>query len=385
MCGIVGYVGTQNATPIIIDGLGRLEYRGYDSAGVAVIADDAIHLRRDVGKLSNLRRKIEADPISGQIGVGHTRWATHGVPAEHNAHPHISMNGDYVVVHNGIVENYLELREELIAEGVQFKSETDTEVIVHLIERLAANGARGNLTEATRQAALRIRGAHAIVVISRTTPDRLVALRIGNAGGVAVGLGEGENFVASDIPAILEHTRRMIFLESRQIATITADGVEIRTLENAPVQTETHTIAWDPISAAKGEYKHFMQKEIFEQPRSITDTIRGRVDFEHSEVLIPELNLSAAQARALTRMVTVACGTSYYSGLVGKFYIEHMARLHVEVDYGSEYRYRDPILDATTAVLAITQSGETVDTLAAMEEARPCSASSTPSAVRPCE
>ncbi len=370
MCGIVGYIGKQNATPIIIDGLGRLEYRGYDSAGVAVIQDGCIHLRRDVGKLANLRTKVQADPISGNIGIGHTRWATHGAPAERNAHPHLSMDGEFVVVHNGIVENYLELKHDLMTEGVKFKSDTDTEVIVQLIERFAHNGAHGNLTEATRKAVGYLRGAHAIVVMSRTKPDELVAVRIGNAGGVALGLGDGENFIASDIPAILEHTRRMIFLESRQMATLTANNIHIQTLDGQQVQAEIHNIAYDPITAAKGEFKHFMQKEIFEQARSLTDTIRGRVDFERGEVLLDDLNLTAEQAKALNRIVTVACGTSYYSGLIGKFFIEQMARLNVEVDYGSEYRYRDPIIDAQTAVLAITQSGETVDTLAAMEEAR---------------
>jgi glucosamine--fructose-6-phosphate aminotransferase (isomerizing) len=370
MCGIVAYIGPRDATPIILDGLQRLEYRGYDSAGVAVLREGTIRVRRDVGKLSNLRNLVQNDPISGPIGIGHTRWATHGVPVERNAHPHVSMDGEFVVVHNGIVENYLELREELMAEGITFKSDTDTEVIVQLIERFAKNGAQNNLAEATRAAVQMLRGAHAIVVMSQHNPDELVVVRIGNAGGVAIGLGEGENFIASDIPAILEHTRRMVFLESRQIATVSANGYHVQTLDGQPVATEIHTIAWDPVSAAKGEFKHFMQKEIFEQARSLTDTIRGRVDFERGSALLPDLHLSAEAARALTRLVTVACGTSYYSGLVGKFFIEHMARLSVEVDYGSEYRYRDPILDEHSAVLAITQSGETVDTLAAMEEAR---------------
>jgi glucosamine--fructose-6-phosphate aminotransferase (isomerizing) len=280
------------------------------------------------------------------------------------------MDGEFVVVHNGIVENYLELREELSAEGVEFKSETDTEVIVQLIARFAQDGAHGDVTEATRMAVQYLRGAHAIVVMSRQQPDRLVAVRIGNAGGTAIGLGDGENFIASDIPAILEQTRKMIFLESRQMATLTAQGCELQTLDGGAVRVQIHSIPWDPVSAAKGEYKHFMQKEIFEQARSLTDTIRGRVDFEREEAVLPELKLTADRAQAINRLVTVACGTSYYSGLVGKFYIEHMARLHVEVDYGSEYRYRDPIIDSKTAVLAITQSGETVDTLAAMEEAR---------------
>jgi glutamine---fructose-6-phosphate transaminase (isomerizing) len=370
MCGIVGYIGSRNATPLILDGLQRLEYRGYDSAGIAVVDEEQIKIRRDVGKLSNLRSRVESDPVGGPIGIGHTRWATHGVPAERNAHPHIGMNGDFVVVHNGIVENYLQLREELMAEGVEFKSETDTEVIVHLIERFAFDGAHRDITEATRRTIQLLKGAHAIVVMSRQQPDRLVAVRIGNAGGVALGLGEGENFVASDIPAILEHTRRMVFLESRQMATVTAHDFSVQAIDGKSTNVEVHDIAWDPVSAAKGEFKHFMQKEIFEQARSLTDTIRGRIDFERNEVVLPELNLSAEQAKAFTRLVTVACGTSYYSGLVGKFFIEHMARLSVEVDYGSEYRYRDPIIDERTAVLAITQSGETVDTLAAMEEAR---------------
>lgn len=368
MCGIVGYIGLRDATRLILDGLQRLEYRGYDSAGIAVLNGKGIEIRRDVGKLSNLRERVAASPISGDVGIGHTRWATHGAPAERNAHPHLSMNGEFVVVHNGIVENYLELREELIAEGVRFDSDTDTEVIVQLIERFAAMG--DDITEITRQAVARLRGAHAIVVMSRHQPDRIIAVRIGNAGGVAVGLGDDDNFIASDIPAILEHTRRMIFLESRQMATVCADSVMVQSLDGEPVQPETHVIAWDPVSAAKGEYKHFMQKEIAEQARSVTDAIGGRIDFENHEVLLPDLNLDAKRAQSLSRLVIVACGTSYYSGLVGKFFIERIARIPVEVDYGSEYRYRDPLIDERSAVLAITQSGETVDTLAAMEEAR---------------
>ena len=371
MCGIVGYIGTRSATSIILDGLQRLEYRGYDSAGIAVIdPETCIHIRRDVGKLANLRDSIALHPLEGRTGIGHTRWATHGVPAERNAHPHISMYGDYVVVHNGIVENYLELRDELRAEGVRFSSDTDTEVIVHLIERHACNGAKHDLAEATRRAVSQLRGAHAIVVLSRRSPDVLVAVRLGNAGGVAIGLGEGEHFIASDIPAILEYTRRMLFLESQHLAIVRADGYHIQALDGHAVQLPVHEIPWDSVSAVKGEYAHFMQKEIFEQPRSITDTLRGRIDFEAQAVVLPELNLDAERARSLRRLVTVACGTSYFSGLVGKFYIERLARLHVEVDYGSEYRYRDPIVDDDTALLAITQSGETVDTLAAMEEGR---------------
>ncbi|MBK8027846.1 MAG: glutamine--fructose-6-phosphate transaminase (isomerizing) [Chloroflexi bacterium] len=369
MCGIVGYVGAGNATPIIVEGLARLEYRGYDSAGVAVVQNGCVEVRRDVGKLSNLRARLDSSPIAGTIGIGHTRWATHGVPAEHNAHPHISMDGEFVVVHNGIVENYLELREELSAEGVVFSSETDTEVIVQLVARFAEDGAHGDVAEATRLAVQHLRGAHAIVVMSRRQPDRLVVVRIGNAGGVTLGIGQGEMYIASDIPAILEHTRQMIFLESRQMAVVTADGYKVTTLDGAPVHTVVHDVPYDPVSAAKSEYRHFMQKEIFEQARSVTDTLSGRVDFDHEMIRLPDLNLTEERARALRKLVTVACGTSYFSGLVGKFYIEQIARLNVEVDYGSEFRYRNPIVDDLTAVLAITQSGETVDTLAAVEEA----------------
>jgi glucosamine--fructose-6-phosphate aminotransferase (isomerizing) len=368
MCGIVGYIGSKAATPIILDGLQRLEYRGYDSAGVAVLENGDISIRRAVGKLHNLRTAVDSSPTNGHIGIGHTRWATHGEPTEYNAHPHLSMHGDFVVVHNGIVENYLELRSELKAEGVTFASDTDTEVIVQLIERLSGSGL--DLAEATRQAVKHLRGAHGIVVMSRKEPNKLIAVRIGNAGGVVIGLGKDEMYIASDIPAIHMHTRHMIFLESRQIATITADGYSIQNLDGDTLELEVIHIPYDPVSAVKGEYKHFMQKEIFEQPRSLTDTIRGRIDFDHHTVHLPDMNLSEELARRIQHLITVACGTSYYSGLVGKYYIEHMARLRVEVDYGSEYRYRNPILDKDTALLAITQSGETVDTLAAVEEVR---------------
>ncbi|MCS6871892.1 MAG: glutamine--fructose-6-phosphate transaminase (isomerizing) [Anaerolineae bacterium] len=368
MCGIVGYIGQKDATPIVLSGLKRLEYRGYDSAGIAVLYNGAIERRRDVGKLENLERRVANEPISGSVGIGHTRWATHGQPSERNAHPHVSNDGQFVVVHNGIVENYLELRERLKAQGVHFDSETDTEVIVHLVAHYAAEGC--DLTEATRLACLQLRGAHAIVVMSSRYPDRLVAVRIGNAGGVTLGIGQGEMYIASDIPAILEYTRRLVFLESRQMATVTANGYSVQTLDKVPVDAAIHEIAWDPVSAARGEYRHFMQKEIFEQGRSLTDTIRGRISFEDGHVTLSDLRLSQDEARRLKRIAIVACGTSAHAGLVGKFMIEALARIPVEVDYGSEYRYRDPVLDSDCAVLAITQSGETVDTLAAMEEAR---------------
>jgi glucosamine--fructose-6-phosphate aminotransferase (isomerizing) len=368
MCGIVGYVGPRAATELIYNGLKRLEYRGYDSAGVAVLQQGKIAVRRDVGKLGNLGRLLDERPTNGHIGVGHTRWATHGVPSARNSHPHTSMNGDVVVVHNGIVENFLDLRKELQAEGVTFASDTDTECIVHLIARYMDWG--NDLAEATRLAVHHLRGAHAIVALSAREPDRLVAVRIGNAGGVTLGIGKGEMFVASDIPAILEHTRDMVFLESHQMAVVRADAYKVQTTEGEPVDAQVHSISWDPVSAAKGEYRHFMQKEIFEQARTITDTIRGRVDFEEGRVCLPNLTLTEDEARGLSRLVIASCGTSAYSGLVGKFMIEHLARLSVEVDYASEFRYRTPILNGDSVVLAITQSGETVDTLAAMEEAR---------------
>jgi len=368
MCGIVGYVGPRAATPLIVEGLRRLEYRGYDSAGLAVIQDGHIAVRRNVGKLSGLEQELQEKPVVGQIGIGHTRWATHGRPSRDNAHPHTDCTGHLVVVHNGIVENFLSLRHELIAQGHRFTSDTDTEVIAHLIERELSAGV--SLDEAVRQALRQIKGAHGIVVMSDQYPDRLVAARIGNAGGVTLGLGEGEMFVASDMPAILEHTRRMVFLESREMAVVTAEGAHCFTLDGHPIQKEIYTVPWDPVSAAKGEYKHFMQKEIYEQARSITDTIRGRVDFEKGDVVLDDVGLTEAEIRQFNRVVIVACGTSAYAGLVGKFMLEALARLPVEVDYGSEFRYRDPLVDEQTLVVTITQSGETVDTLAAMEEAR---------------
>lgn len=368
MCGIVGYIGSKTSTDIILDGLQRLEYRGYDSAGIAVLEEGEISIRRAVGKLHNLRTTVTGSPTNGHIGIGHTRWATHGEPTEYNAHPHLSMYGDFVVVHNGIVENYLELRADLKAEGVEFRSETDTEVIVQLIERLSSSGV--SLEDATLQTVKQLRGAHGIVVMSRNEPDKLIAVRIGNAGGVVIGIGEDETYIASDIPAIHQYTRDMVFLESRQMAVISAGSFTIKDLDGNVLEPELHHIPYDPVSAVKGEYKHFMQKEIFEQARSLTDTIRGRIDFDHHTVNLPDMNLTEEVAKRINHLVTVACGTSYYSGLVGRYFVEHMARLHVSVEYGSEYRYSEPIIDDLTAMLAITQSGETVDTLAAIEAGR---------------
>jgi glucosamine--fructose-6-phosphate aminotransferase (isomerizing) len=386
MCGIVGYIGDQDATAIILNGLKRLEYRGYDSAGLAVIENGHIKVRREVGKLSQLSALVSESPLHGKIGIGHTRWATHGEPSARNAHPHQGMTGDVVVVHNGIVENYLELREELASEGVKFNSDTDTEVIVHIVERYLSQNT--TLAEAARKALTHLKGAHGIVLMSAREPDKIVAARIGNAGGVVVGLGDPlknhpngkvnrshsprfrEMFVASDLPAILEHTRRVIFLESRQMAVISLEGVSLQTLEGQSIQPIIQTISWDPVAAEKGEYRHFMHKEIHEQVRSLTDTIAGRVDFEEGSIRLPELHLTTEKARSIQKIIITACGTAAHAGMVGKVLIEHIARIPVEVDIASEFRYRDPIVDENTAVLAISQSGETADTLAAMEEAR---------------
>ncbi|HLF27400.1 MAG TPA: glutamine--fructose-6-phosphate transaminase (isomerizing) [Anaerolineae bacterium] len=368
MCGIVGYVGARDATPIIFNGLKRLEYRGYDSAGIAVIDKGRIALRREAGKIDSLGALLQAEPMHGSTGIGHTRWATHGGVNQANAHPHLDCTGKLVVVHNGIVENFLALRQELQAKGHTFKSETDTEVIVHLVEQYLRDGAA--FEEAARLTLNRLQGAQAVVLLHHDWPDRLIASRIGNAGGITLGLGQGEMFLASDMPAILDYTREMIFIESRQMATVLRDGVKLATLAGEPIELPVQHVPYDPVTAAKGEYTHFMQKEIFEQARSITDTIRGRADFERGTVELPELNLPPEAVRAIDKIFSVACGTSWHAALVGKYMIESLARVPVEVDYGSEVRYRNPIIDARTAVLAIAQSGETVDTLAAMEAAR---------------
>ena len=368
MCGIVGYVGPRDAVSIILNGLKRLEYRGYDSAGVAVINGGQIEVRRDAGKLSQLIDLVSKSPLTGAPGIGHTRWATHGAPSARNAHPHVGSTGKVVVVHNGIVENFLEIKDELVTEGVNFLSETDTETIVHLAEHHQATGI--NFVEAARRTFKQIDGANVVLLMSVDEPDKIVTARIGNAGGVVIGLGENENFIASDIPAILEHTRKVIFLESRQMAIVTRDSVRIETLEGLEVKPEIHTIAWDAVAAEKGEYRHFMQKEIHEQVRALTDTLAGRVDFKEGRIRLPELNLTPELAKRIHRIYITACGTAAYAGMVGKYLIEKIARIPVEVVIGSEFRYSDPIVDENTVVLAISQSGETADTLAAMEEGR---------------
>lgn len=368
MCGIVGYIGDKDATPIILNGLKRLEYRGYDSAGIALIENGKITVRRDAGKLAKLEALVKEQPLHGHVGIGHTRWATHGEPNARNAHPHIGTTGEIVLVHNGIVENYLSLREELVAEGVQFNSDTDTETIVHLIEKYYS--VYGDLQQAVKKALLAIKGAHGIVVMSSREPDRIIAARIGNAGGVVLGIGEGEMYIASDLPAILEHTRRVVFLESSQMAIIKKDSYQIEYLNGKKSKPVEQIVSWDPIAAEKGKYRHFMLKEMHEQVRSLTDTIAGRVDFDDYRITLPELNLGVEGAKTIEKIFITACGTAAHAGMVGKIMIEHIARIPVEVMVASEFRYADPIINKNTVVLAISQSGETADTLAAMDEGR---------------
>jgi len=365
MCGIVGYVGGRPAVPIILDGLRRLEYRGYDSAGIAVL-DPANRLlvRRASGKLRNLEDVIRVDPLEGSFGVGHTRWATHGRPTEENAHPHRDCHGDLVVVHNGIIENYLELKAQLQQEGHRFQTETDTEVIAHLIEKHFT----GSLEEAVRQAVRQLRGVFAIAVLSRKDPGKIVAARMGPPA--VVGLGDGEYFVASDVPAILSHTRDVFFLADGDLAVITSEGVRLSNFDGQPVKRQVTHILWDPIMAEKGGYKHFMLKEIFEQPRAVRDTIVGRVELETGSVFLDEMDISPDEFRSFRQVKIVACGTSWHAALAGKFMIEKLTRLPVEVDYGSEFRYRDPILGPDVLTVVISQSGETADTLAAQREAK---------------
>ena len=371
MCGIVGYVGPKDVVTVILEGLRRLEYRGYDSAGIAVgSAGHGLELRRAPGKLRNLEEVIRQHPLHGSYGIGHTRWATHGRPTEENAHPHRDCSGRIVVVHNGIVENYLELKRELAEEGHTFVTETDTEVIAHLIEQelrsAESSGKTMLLEEGVRRAARRLTGAYAISVISADTPDTIVSAR--NGPPVVVGLGEGESFVASDVPGILHHTRMMYFLADGDVAVVTAQGVKFTNLAGDPVERKVEKILWDPIQAEKGGYKHFMLKEIFERPRSVRDTTLGRISLETGEVFLGEMKITDDQFRVATQVNIAACGTSWHSALAGKYMIERLARVPTEVDYASEYRYRDPIADPRALGLLITQSGETADTLAAQRE-----------------
>jgi glucosamine--fructose-6-phosphate aminotransferase (isomerizing) len=365
MCGIVGYVGKRKAVPILVDGLRRLEYRGYDSAGVAVVTEDGrLEVRRAEGKLRHLEEALRINPIEGIYGIGHTRWATHGRPSEENAHPHRDCKGNIVVVQNGIIENYLELKHELQSEGHAFLSETDTEVIAHLVEKHYD----GDLVRAVREAVARLRGIFAMGILSTGEPQKIVAVRSGPPA--VVGLGDDEYFLASDVPAILGHTRDIIFLADGDLAVLTPEGVTLTDFGGRPIKREVQHILWDPIMAEKGGYKHFMLKEIFEQPRAVRDTMLGRVGQESGRIFTGEMDLTSEDLAAFDQVKIIACGTSWHAALAGKFMVEQLARLPVEVDYGSEFRYRNPILGERTLTVLISQSGETADTLAAQREVK---------------
>ena len=362
MCGIVGYIGNRDATEIIVEGLRKLEYRGYDSAGVAVIKDGKTDIRRAVGKLGNLDKLLKERPLKGSIGIGHTRWATHGRPSEENAHPH-EVDG-VTVVHNGIIENYVELKQRLISQGRKFKSETDTEIMAHLVA-VEVGGGKG-LTEAVRAALAEVRGAYAFVIQYEKEPNKIITAK--SASPIVVGVGQGEMFIASDIPALLSHTREVIFLEDGHMAVVTQDGYAISTIAGQPVAVKPRHIDWSPVMAEKAGHKHFMHKEIFEQPVAVADTIRGRVSMDDASVHLEGVSLG--DPKKMRRLVIVACGTSFHAALAGKFMIEQLARIPVECDLASEFRYRQPVIDHETGVLAVSQSGETADTLAAIKEAK---------------
>ena len=373
MCGIIGYLGPKEVVPILLGGLRRLEYRGYDSAGVAVVRNGRIERRRSAGKLVNLEQAIDKQPLEGLYGVGHTRWATHGRPTEENAHPHQDCTGNIVVVHNGIIENYLDIKREMQRLGHKFVTETDSEVIAHLLEHematdAQAGGRPGHLEDAARRVLLQIRGLFAFVAISTDDPEKIVGVR--NGPPIVVGLGDGEFFVASDTPAILSHTRDVVFLGDEEMAVITRGGVVFTNFAGTPVSKATQRVLWDPVMAEKAGYRHFMLKEIFEQPRAAEETLLGRVSLETGQVFLEEIAITEEDLRGITKVALIACGTSWHAALVGKFLIERFAGLPVEVDYGSEYRYRDFIVDRHTLMVIITQSGETADTLAALREAR---------------
>jgi len=364
MCGIIGYIGSKPVVPVLIDGLRRMEYRGYDSAGVALVNPKGIELRRSAGKLINLENAIRTEPIDGVYGVGHTRWATHGRPTEENAHPHRDCTGKIVVVHNGIIENYLELKHELQGQGHVFKTETDTEIVAHLVEReMKTDG----LENAVRRALKVMRGMFALVLVSVDDPEKIVAVR--NGPPIVVGLGDNEFFVASDIPAILSHTRDVVFLGDEEMAVITRSGVVFTDYNGREVSKTTQRVLWDPIAAEKGGYKHFMLKEIYEQPTAARDTILGRVSLDRGEIFFEDLHIPAEKLKSLRKVIILACGTSWHAGLVGKYMLEALAHVPVEVEYGSEYRYRNPIVAPNELAIVITQSGETADTRAALHEA----------------
>ncbi len=365
MCGIVGYLGAKPVVPVLLGALRRLEYRGYDSTGIALVAAGRIEVRRSAGKIDRLERALRNEPVDGDYGVGHTRWATHGRPTEENAHPHRDCSGTVVVVHNGIIENYLELKRELQQAGHGFETETDTEVVAHLVE---SELARDGIEHAVRRALHKLRGRFGMVLVHAADPHKIVAVR--NGPPIVVGIGDDEFLVASDIPAILDHTRDVVFLGDREMAVMTRGGVEFTDFAGGAVSKATQRIQWDPVMAEKAGYKHFMLKEIFEQPWALQETVLGRVSEERARVFLGELEIPDSTLREVEQVVLVACGTSWHAALVGKFLIEQLARVRVEVDYGSEFRYRDPIVGDRTLAVVITQSGETADTLAALREAR---------------
>ncbi|WP_195576547.1 glutamine--fructose-6-phosphate transaminase (isomerizing) [Paenibacillus sp. 1001270B_150601_E10] len=370
MCGIVGYIGTRNSQEVLLEGLSRLEYRGYDSAGIAVMTSEGLEIRKAEGRLANLAGQLEGEPLTGEVGIGHTRWATHGKPSDENSHPHTDVTMKFSVVHNGIIENYLELKEELMAEGVVFRSETDTEVISHLIAREY----QGDLVKAVQHAIRHLRGAFALGVLTEHEPDRLVAVRC--ASPLVIGIGEGENFIGSDIPAILQYTRRVYILNDNEMAVLTKDAVDLMTIEGNSISREMIVVDWDALTAEKGGYDHFMLKEINEQPKAYRDTMRGRLREGLAGVKLPELKMITHERLCEIRNVhIVACGTAYHAGLVGRSLIEHNVKIPVETDVASEYRYRNPIITPNTLVIVVSQSGETADTLAALREAKRCGAS----------
>ena len=364
MCGIVGYVGDNQAAPFLLEGLSKLEYRGYDSAGIAVYDGENVRVEKSVGRLASLKEKIEGDIPKGVLGIGHTRWATHGRPSDRNAHPHSDCSGDFVVVHNGIIENYLALKEELIEQGHSFKSETDTEVVAHLLESVYHGDFRGAVQEVLR----RVEGSYSLVFLSKRHPDCLICTKKDNP--LVIGLGEGENFIASDIPAIIQRTRRTFIMNDGEVAVVRKDSIEITNRRGEPVTKKVFEVNWNAEAAEKGGYEHFMLKEIHEQPKAVRDTMSQRIAKDGSSILMEELKWTADYLNSFNKVYIVACGTAYHAGLVGKFYMEKLARIMVEVDLASEFRYREPIVDENTLLIVVSQSGETSDTLAALKESK---------------
>lgn len=364
MCGIVGYVGTREAADFLLDGLAKLEYRGYDSAGIAVYDQDRITVRKKMGRLINLLQEIKEHPVSGTIGIGHTRWATHGGPSDINSHPHTDMNGNFAIVHNGIIENYMEIKEELLKKGVVFSSETDSEVVAHLCADLYD----GDFENTVRNVLRRLRGSYSLVFMSRFAPDRIICCKKDNP--LIVGLGDGENYIASDIPAILSYTRKTYIMNDGEMAIVKKDGVWVTDLEGKPISKKVFVVNWDAEAAEKGGFEHFMLKEIYEQPKAIRDTLSCRMTADGKQVRFDELNWTPEDVRSIGKVLIIACGTAYHAGLLAKYFIEKLARIPVEVDIASEYRYRDPLTDSKTLSIIISQSGETIDTLAALKEAK---------------